>query len=210
VQRHPTYAGELGTYAGKGNAGEIHFLSFPCGRGKGFRVQGLGFRVPCCQESTPGERGSQGRAGAVFSEWYAMEEPTGVRTCPGERKSDRAANGGESHAEGALSAASMCALERISPRGSERARSAPRRPACMYTQPPGGGSFFNRATRSPLQATRAAECAGGGVCMRQPVSVPVERGCATTARGCAEHSRLPAGTYPPCVKADKCQRERGR
>jgi hypothetical protein len=99
VQRHPTYAGELGTYAGKGNAGEIHFLSFPCGRGKGFRVQGLGFRVPCCQESTPGERGSQGRAGAVFSEWYAMEEPTGVRTCPGERKSDRAANGGESHAE---------------------------------------------------------------------------------------------------------------
>ena len=51
------------------------------------------------KESTPGERGSQGRAGAVFSEWYATEEPTGVRTCPGERKSDRAANGGDSHAE---------------------------------------------------------------------------------------------------------------
>jgi len=104
----------------------------------------------------------------------------------------------QNNKKGALSAASM------------RARSAPRRPACMYTQPPGGGSFFNRATRSPLQATRAAKCAGGGVCMRQPVSVPVERGCATTARGCAEHSRLPAGTYPPWLKADKCQRERGR
>jgi len=121
-----------------------------------------------------------------------------------------AARAMQNNKKGALSAASMGALERISPRESERARSAPLRPACMYTQPPGGGGFFNRATRSPLQATSAAECEGGGVCIGQPVSVPVDRGCATTTRGCAEHTALPAGTYPPWVKAVKCQRERGR